>query len=770
MPTAYYIKVSGIVQGVGFRPFVYRLARAHELTGWVLNAEEGVEIHLEGEEAPIQSFLLEMKTRPPQAATIAGVETETVMSVGFTEFTIRDSTTQRCPTVRISPDLPVCENCLKELFDPHNRRYLYPYINCTDCGPRYSVIQRLPYDRPNTTMSAWPLDEFCATEYENPGDRRFHAQPVACSDCGPHYFIQAGDEVLHGDQESVAKAADYLRTGKIVAVKGLGGYHLACDAKNEQSVRTLRTRKFRKERPFAVMVKDLQTASELVHVTPEVATLMKSPAGPIVLARARLRLHEIAPDNDEIGVMLPYTPLHHLLFAAGAPEILVMTSANRSAEPIAYRDDDALQQLSAIADAFLIGERPIARRIDDSVARVGAFGPTILRRARGLSPSPVGSIPSDRPILALGADLKNSITLVVDSQAFVSQHIGDLDHYESFCAFRETIQDLLSMYQIDSKDLVVVRDAHPQYLSTIYGGELASAEKISVQHHRAHVASVLAERNAWNMRVIGISFDGTGYGDDGAIWGGEIFVGSVRDGFERVAHLRPATLPGGDAAAASPVQAAAGFLTQLEGLPDLTANPFGFPSRYRDASRLVQTNLRSFATTSVGRLFDTVAALLGFTREITFEGQAATWIEHLAGQAATSDAYRFPFVDNQLDFRPLLQGVVSDRLDGRNESEIARAFQRGVAKGLHDAISSLCQVHGIDTIVLSGGVFQNEMLLADLKGLIEPEGLNIWTNYDVPANDGSISLGQAAMAAFAQCRQTVPRFEELGHAWMAHVT
>jgi hydrogenase maturation protein HypF len=770
IPNAYNIKVRGVVQGVGFRPFVYRLARAYELKGWVLNAEEGVEIHLEGEEGPIQSFLLEMKTQPPQAATIAGIETETVLSRGFTEFTIRESTTPRCPTVRISPELPVCENCLKELFDPHNRRYLYPYINCTDCGPRYSVIQRLPYDRPNTTMSAWPLDDFCATEYENPGDRRFHAQPVACSDCGPHYFFRVGDEVLHGDEESVAMAANYLRTGKIVAVKGLGGYHLACDAKNEQSVRTLRTRKFRKEKPFAVMVKDLQTASELVNVTPEVASLMKSPAGPVVLVRARVHLHEIAPDNDEIGVMLPYTPLHHLLFAAGAPEILVMTSANRSAEPIAYRDDDALQQLSSIADAFLIGERPIARRIDDSVARVGGFGPTILRRARGLAPSSVGSIPSDRPILALGADLKNSITLVVDSQAFVSQHIGDLDHYESFCAFRETIQDLLSMYQIASKDLIVVHDAHPQYLSTIHAGELPSAERILVQHHRAHVASVLAERNAWNTRVIGVSFDGTGYGDDGTAWGGEIFVGSVRYGFERVAHLRPATLAGGDAAAASPVQAAAGFLTQLDDLPDLGADPFHFPLRYRDASRLVQTNVRSFTTTSAGRLFDTVAALLGFTREITFEGQAAMWIEHLAGRAATTDAYRFPFVDNQLDFRPLLQGVVSDRLDRRNESEIARAFQRGVANGLHDAIASLCQVHGIDTAVLTGGVFQNEMLLADLRQRVRPEGLHVWTNHDVPSNDGGISLGQAAMAAFAHCRPTIPRFEEMGYAWMAHIT
>jgi len=769
MSSAYSIKVRGIVQGVGFRPFVYRLALQNKLKGWVLNAHEGVEIHVEGEVGSLSSFLAELKAQPPQAATIAGMEAEPVMSLGLPEFTIRGSTAHHRPTVRISPDLPVCENCLKELFDPHDRRYLYPYINCTNCGPRYSVIRRLPYDRPNTTMAAWSLDDLCATEYENPADRRFHAQPVACSECGPQYFFQVGDEILHRSEDAVATAADCLRIGKIVAVKGLGGYHLACDAKNDQTVRALRTRKFRKEKPFAVMAKDLQTAGELVHLTSEAAGLMNSPARPVVLAKATVHLPEIAPENDEIGVMLPYTPLHHLLFAAGAPEVLVMTSANRSSEPIAYRDDDALQQLSTIADAFLIGERPIARRIDDSVARVGTLGATILRRARGFAPSPVGSIPSDRPILALGADLKNTITLVVDNQAFVSQHIGDLDHYESFCAYRETIQDLLSMYQIDSKDLVIVHDAHPQYVSTIHAGELTSAEKIFVQHHRAHVASVLAERAAWNTRVIGVGFDGTGYGDDGTIWGGEIFVGSVRDGLERIAHLRKATLPGADAAAANPVQAAAGFLANLGDLPDLTAAPFFFPTRYRDASLLVQANLRSFVTTSVGRLFDTAAALLGFTREMTFEGQAAMWLECLANRTSTTDVYPFPFVDNELDFRPLLQDLVSDRLAGRNESEIARAFQRGVAKGVHDAISNLGHVYGVDTVVLSGGVFQNEMLSADLKCLLEPEGLHIWTNHGVPSNDGGISLGQAALAAFTQ-HPTVSPIEERDAAWTTHVT
>ena len=405
------------------------------------------------------------------------------------------------------------------------------------------------------------------------------------------------------------------------------------------------------------------------------------------------------------------------------------------------------EQLSGIADGFLIGQRPIARRVDDSVARVGVFGPAILRRARGYAPSSAATLPTARPILALGADLKNTITLVVDGQAFVSQHIGDLDHYQSLCAFRETIRDLLAMYEIDSSELLLVHDAHPQYVSTLHAVEFPAAEKCAVQHHRAHIASVLAERAAWDQRIIGVSFDGTGYGDDGTIWGGEIFAGSVRESFERVAHLRAALLPGGDAAATHPVQAAAGFLAQLNQLVDLTARPFSFPSRYRDAVQLVNSSVRSFTTTSMGRLFDTAAALLGFTHEVTFEGQAAMWLERLAAHAPAADAYPFPLLGNELDFRPLLQSIINDRLRGRDEPEIARAFQRGIAEGLRDAALTLCCALNTDTIVLSGGVFQNELLLRDLKALLEPEQLQIWTNHVVPANDGGISLGQAALAA-----------------------
>lgn len=742
------IRIRGVVQGVGFRPFVYRLAREHDIAGWVLNGEGGVSIHAEGDEKTLWRFVEELRAQAPPAAEIAEVEAHFVGVAGFSDFNIRESERHDKPTVRISPDLPVCDECLSELADPQNPRYRYPYINCTNCGPRYTVICALPYDRPNTTMEEWPLDAYCNGEYHDPGNRRFHAQPVACPKCGPHYFLRFDDQAVKGDDEAIRLTAELLRDGKIVAVKGLGGYHLACDARNAVAVGAMRERKYRKEKPFAVMVKDVAAARLIVETSPEIEALLKSVARPIVLAKATVGLPGVAPDNDELGVMIPYTPLHHLLFAAGAPEILVMTSANRSSEPIAYTEQDAFDRLSGVADGYLVGERPIARRVDDSVVRVGAFGPVILRRSRGYTPGAVAKLPIERPLLAVGADLKNAITLVVDGQAFVSQHIGDLDHYQAFQSFQETVRDLASMYDVSWDELLVVHDAHPQYLSTTYASRLTAAQKIAVQHHRAHIASVLAERGAWDKRVLGISFDGTGYGDDGSIWGGEFFAGSVRDGFERVAHLRHAGLPGGDAAAQHPVQAAAGFLAQIDGLPDVSTAPFDFPARYRQATELVNKQVRSFTTTSIGRLFDSAAALLGFTRAITFEGQAAMWVESLAREAGPAEPYSFPFADGELDFRPLLLGVAEDRKRGRSTNDIARAFQLGIASGVGGAATSLCRQLKLDTVVLSGGVFQNELLLCDLRDLLRAAGLEVWTNHAVPPNDGGISLGQAALAAF----------------------
>jgi len=755
MASACSIRVRGVVQGVGFRPFVYRLACANTLNGWVLNAEEGVEIHLEGAETGLEAFVRDLKSQPPPAACIAEIDVRPAKATGLHEFTIRTSQRRERPTVRISPDLPVCDECLKELFDPADPRYLYPYINCTNCGPRYSVVLALPYDRPNTTMKDWLLDDYCTAEYSNPGNRRFHAQPVACPACGPGYYLHPqvqpnNDETTGGSEGGIRRAAEILRDGGILAVKGLGGYHLACDARNPAAVAALRDRKYRKGKPFALMVRDVEMARTLVELSPEAEALLTSVARPIVLAPAITELNGIAPENFELGVMLPYTPLHHLLFAAGAPEILVMTSANRSSEPIAYEEEDAFQRLAGIADSFLIGQRPIARRVDDSVARAGAFGPVVLRRARGYAPGAVASLPAEGPVLALGADLKSTITLVVAGQAFVSQHIGDLDHYQSLRAFHQIIEDMVSMYEARWDELLLVHDLHPQYLSTAHAATLGVSQSHAVQHHRAHVASVLAERGEWTKRVVGVGFDGTGYGDDGSIWGGEIFVGSVQEGFERVAHLRRAALAGGDAAAHYPVQAAAGFLAQVDGLPDVLAKPFAFPERYRNAMELVRKDVRTFATTSVGRLFDAAASLLGFTREVTFEGQAAMWVEQLARGAPSTATYPFPFIGRELDFRPLLLAVAQDRVRGRDIREIARSFQLGIAQGLCDALNVISRRHILDTVVLSGGVFQNELLLEDLKSMLAEGSVQVWMNHAVPPNDGGISLGQAALAVFGQ--------------------
>jgi len=746
MTSACSVRVRGVVQGVGFRPFIFRLARANTLAGWVLNEGEGVEIHVEGAEDRVRAFLAALEAEAPPAAAITTIAVEARAPAGLHEFTIRKSRRRDRPTARISPDLAVCDRCVRELFDPADPRCGYAYINCTDCGPRYSIILSLPYDRPGTTMSGWAMDADCAREYHDPLSRRFHAQPVACPACGPQYQLRYDSTTIAG-AEVVPHAAALLREGKILAVKGLGGYHLACDARNAAAVSALRERKYRKEKPFALMVQDLRLARSLADLSPEAESLLSSRARPILLAPARMTLPGVAPENGDLGIMLPYTPLQHLLFAAGAPDVLVMTSANRSSEPIAYEDDEAAERLSGIADGFLLGERPIARRVEDSVARSGPLGPVILRRSRGYAPGAVATLPVSGPILALGADLKNAITLVVDGQALVSQHIGDLDEYRAFRAFEETIRDLLSMYRVRREELLLVRDRHPQYRSTGYAAEIGAREQRAVQHHRAHLASVLAERGAWDQRVLGLSLDGTGYGDEGTIWGGELFVGSVIEGFERVAHLRQAALVGGDAAAQNPLQAAAGFLDQVDGLPDMSAAPFRFPGRFGDSLRLASGGIRVFRTTSAGRLFDTAAALAGFTRPVTFEGQAAIWLEQLARGAPAAEPYPFPFDGTELDFRPLLLALAQDRVRGRGPAECARAFHAGVARGLKNATVALCHAHGLDTIVASGGVFQNQLLLTDLAALLEAERLTLWTNHAVPPNDGGISLGQAALAA-----------------------
>ena len=742
------IAVRGIVQGVGFRPFVFRLAREHGLAGWVLNGADGVSIHVEGTEAAVCAFIAGLRGQPPPAARIAAITVEPDDVSALTGFVIRVSESDRRPTTRISPDLPVCDECLTEMLDGADPRYRYPYINCTNCGPRFSIVRALPYDRASTTMADWPLCTECASHYHDPDDRRFHAQPVACPRCGPGYRLVVDGAERVRDHAAMVCAARLLREGRLLALKGIGGYHLACDAANGDAVATLRHRKYRKEQAFAVMARDLAAASCIVDLSAAAIALLTSPVRPIVLAPARAPLAGIAPDNLDIGVMLPYAPVHHLLFASGAPDLVVMTSGNRSSEPIAYEDEDARRRLAGLADAFLIGERPIARRVDDSVVRSYGLGPMVLRRSRGLAPTAVAHLPGTSPILAVGGDLKSAVTLVVDGQAYVSQHIGDLAHLESRQAFAETIRDLLAMYEIASDAVTVAHDLHPEYASTRYAAAVGGRRVVPVQHHRAHVASVLAERGAFTRPVLGVALDGTGYGDDGTIWGGELFVGSMEEGFRRVAHLREASLVGGDAAARHPVQAAAGFLAQLGALPDLSQPPFCFPSRYQQACEVLRSGVRVFRTTSAGRLFDTVAALLGFTRPITFEGQAAMWLEHQARSAA-ADSATLPYCvgGNEIDWREILMAVIDARRRGGSTAVIARAFHRAFAGAVAAASRSIADEADVRTIVLSGGVMQNDVLQTDLRGAL-PARFELWTNRAVPPNDGGISLGQAAIAAF----------------------
>jgi hydrogenase maturation protein HypF len=770
------LRVTGTVQGVGFRPFIYRLAREHALAGWVRNDVHGVTIEAAGDADVLDAFAAAIAAEAPPAARVEAVtelERGDPIDGAAQGFVIVPSEDASDVTTAISPDLPVCDDCLREMRDPADRRHGYPFINCTNCGPRYSIIEALPYDRPLTTMRAFALCDDCAREYHDPLDRRFHAQPTACPRCGPRLrFVDSpgaggpggpdpaallASEEGAWDDAALAAAVAALRAGRIVAVKGLGGYHLACDARDAVAVRALRERKYRKEKPFAVMARDLDALAGVVELDDASRALLASSARPIVLSpKGPLAAgdgaplpDELAPDNAYLGVMLPYTPVQHRLFDGGAPDLLVMTSANRSSEPIAYRDEEALERLAGMADAFLIGERPIARRVDDSVAQVVAGAAAIGRRARGYAPAPLlRDARFEQPLLALGAELKSSIALAVGGAAYVSQHLGDLGDLESFTAFQETVYDLCAMYRVDPRRVRLVHDLHPAYPSSRFAEQLGG-ERVAVQHHAAHVASVLAERGAWDTPVLGFAFDGAGLGDDGTVWGGEVFHGALEGGLRRVAHLRAAALPGGDAAARTPVQAAVGWLAALgdDALDRLLAPPFGFPpARVAVARRLVATGVNAPTTTSVGRLFDTVAALLGFHHTMSFEGQAAIGLETLAWRVPAAEPYPWPFDGVTWDHAPLLAAVMADVEAGAPRPVIARRFHEALAQGVLEAAVALRATHPFDRVVLSGGVFQNRLLLERVVARLDAQDIGHWRNAAVPTNDGGISLGQLAMA------------------------
>jgi hydrogenase maturation protein HypF len=763
------ILVQGIVQGVGFRPFVYSRAMHLGLVGFVLNNSLGVTIEVEGAPISLDSFQRVLREEAPPLARIDAIDAEEMQPCYESAFVIAHSQSGNERHALISPDAATCDDCLHELFDPNNRRHHYPFINCTNCGPRFTIVQDVPYDRDKTTMRSFILCPPCQREYEDPLNRRFHAQPNACADCGPQVYLF--DKTGGSIADPIECAAQQLAAGAILAIKGLGGYHLACDALNTEAVRRLRQRKHREAKPFALMAPNLETAKHLCSVSEDEAALLQLQRRPIVLLQRcpdSPLAPSVAPGYDTLGIMLPYTPLHHLLLQAFSETIqssrlavLVMTSGNLSDEPIAYRDDDARERLATIADGMLISNRDIHMRCDDSVMGINAGAPQFLRRSRGYAPEPIMlAFDLPQPMLACGGHLKNTFCLGKGRQAFVSHHIGDLENLETLTSFREGIEHFKNLFDIYPQ--VVAYDLHPEYLATKYAQDIDIPRKIGVQHHHAHIASVLAEHGLMGP-VIGVAADGTGYGTDGAIWGCEIMLADLQ-GFERLAHLRYVPLPGGEQAVRQPWRVAAVYMEQAFGDAFLELDiPFVQRldhSKWRILSQMIARNLNSPRTSSLGRLFDAVAALLGLPAGVSgetltdtlYEGQAAIELEIQAAQATGMETITYPFfVEEQspalLDVAPLIRAVVSDIQQGVAAPMIARRFHYTIAELLASACHTTRQQTGLNVVALSGGVFQNRLLLERLIARLKTMDFQVYTNRRVPPNDGGLSLGQTAVAA-----------------------
>jgi hydrogenase maturation protein HypF len=747
------LRVEGIVQGVGFRPFVHALAGRLGLAGLVGNDPGGVFVEVEGPAETVERFCAAMAAEAPPLAVIERVTTTQLAPTGIRGFAIAPSQAGGERQALVSPDTATCADCLRELDDPADRRHRYPFINCTNCGPRFTIVRDVPYDRPATTMAGFAMCADCAREYHDPADRRFHAQPVCCPACGPALALLDRDRrAAEGDPLSGAAAR--LRDGAVVAVKGLGGYHLAADAASEPAVAALRARKRREDKPFAVMVADLDGARRLCVADPAEEAMLASPRRPIVLLRRRPSAAiagPVAPQNRSLGVMLPYTPLHHLLLAdVGRP--IVLTSGNVSDEPIAYRDDEALERLGGIADWFLHHDRPIHVRADDSVVRAFRGRQLPLRRSRGFAPQPLGlPWPFPRHVLACGAELKHTFCLAKGGHAFVSHHIGDLENYETFRSFTEGVGHFRRLFAVEPE--VVAHDLHPEYLSTKYALELDGVELEGVQHHHAHVAACMAD-NGEAGPVIGVAFDGLGYGTDGTIWGGELLVADL-EGFRRAGHLETVPMPGGAAAIKQPWRMAAAWLElaldgQVPERLDVVGRNLG---RWEQVVALARSGTASPVTSSAGRLFDAVAAILGVRDAVNYEGQAAVELEQLADPAETS-AYPASLAGPGNDGSPLrlvgsdlVRAVVEDLEAGVPLPLVAARFHNGLAGATVAACQTLRDDSGLETVALSGGVFQNMLLLERTVAGLERGGFRVLVHSRVPPNDAGISLGQATVAA-----------------------
>jgi hydrogenase maturation protein HypF len=756
------ISVRGIVQGVGFRPFVYALARRQGLSGTVRNDAEGVHIEVEGAPEDLERFVRALEEDPPPLAMVESVDWEPLATRGGREFRIEESREGLRRQALVSPDVATCDDCLAELLDPTDRRYRYPFTNCTNCGPRFTITRTVPYDRATTTMSGFTMCPDCFREYEDPADRRFHAQPNACPACGPRVRLldKFGHRLHAKPDDPILRAARMLRGRAIVAIKGLGGYHLGCDPFDERAVRTLRGRKVRQDKPFALMARDLAQVHEICHVSPGEEALLTSPARPIVLLERRENTgvaEGVAPRQSTLGIMLAYTPLHHLLLRdAGIP--LVMTSGNNSDEPIAFRDEEAFDQLCEIADYFLVHDREIHMRCDDTVVRQARGRPYPVRRSRGYAPAPLRLAANfTRHTLACGGELKNTFCLARDRHAFMSHHIGDMENYETLRSFREGVKHYCRLFDVSPE--LVAYDLHPEYLSTKYARELEDTglPAVGVQHHHAHVASCLAdnERPA-EERVIGVTLDGTGYGTDGAVWGGEFFEGSLNRGFTRLAHLEYAPLPGGSAAIRQPWRMALAQLISLYGEEDTLKLPLAAVQQAGQRSvmliaRLVERKLNTPPTSSAGRLFDTVAALTRMpgTERTTYEGQAAVELE-LAADGPASRGYPFRLRPKGrgwiVETGEIIRGVVEDLLAGRATGEISSRFHRTMAEVVAAGCEKIRGAGGTTAVAVSGGTFQNMLLLGQVIKLLEGKGFQVFRHRRVPANDGGLALGQAILA------------------------
>jgi hydrogenase maturation protein HypF len=747
------VHIQGIVQGVGFRPFVYQLAHQHRLNGYVANTPKGVEIEVEGGQEALQQFLQELPKTAPPLATITQIDTEELPAANYYNFEIKSSEEGEERAALISPDTATCSDCLRELFDQQDRRYRYPFINCTNCGPRYTIINDIPYDRPKTSMAAFTMCNDCYREYYDPMDRRFHAQPNACWACGPQVWLADGEGKDLGINEPISAAADLLSQGAILAVKGLGGFHLAVDATQKEAVERLRWRKGREEKPLALMSSSLEQIETYAFIGEDERQLLTSAKRPIVIVPKRpgnIIASEVAPRNRYLGVMLPYTPLHHLLLSHPLVA-LVMTSGNISEEPIAIANLEAVKRLGNIADYFLFHDRDIILRSDDSVLRIARGRPRQIRRSRGYVPVPIFLRRSVPEVLALGGELKGTICLTKENRAFVGQHIGDLENLETLEFLQQTVDHLQRILEV--RPSLLVHDLHPDYLSTQVAEAQDELPTLAVQHHHAHVVSCMAEHGLQG-KVLGLALDGTGYGEDGTVWGGEILLADEKL-YERVAHFEYVPMPGGAKAIKEPWRMAVAYLWATFGQEifqeELPLSRKWDPGQIEVLVHMMQRGLNSPLTSSCGRLFDGVAALAGLRDRIAYEGQAAIELEQRMEPTAERYQYEFREVGEKLLLSPtaIFRQVYEDAVSGVEPSLISGKFHQTLVEMFAEVSVNLCKLHGLNRVVCSGGVFQNVFLLEKLEERLAGSGLEVYTPELIPANDACISLGQAVIGAMS---------------------